>query len=124
MKKSHFLTLIFTGLLLFYAFKDAIIFVAFESNRDFIAAEWCENKDQPQMHCDGNCVFMKAIKESHKKDAEFPAINLKGKFLSFVSNFEDSQSFTIQTEQNIQFVAYYLRTYEHTLMQPYKPPRS
>lgn len=35
-------------------------------------AKNCENKDKPQLHCDGKCQMMKALNKEDKKDQENP----------------------------------------------------
>ena len=38
------------------------VFAWYTANRQWIAAELCENRDQPQLHCNGQCVLMKKLK--------------------------------------------------------------
>jgi hypothetical protein len=45
----------------------------FGVNRSYIANILCENKDKPEMHCNGQCVLMKKLKkldDSRKSDRE------------------------------------------------------
>lgn len=40
-------------------------------NRDYIAAVLCENKDKPELECEGKCHLLKEInKESNSPEAE------------------------------------------------------
>ncbi|MBZ5858682.1 hypothetical protein [Flavihumibacter profundi] len=47
----------------------------------------CENKSRPQLHCNGQCLLMKKMHQSDKKDQQTPEKKLEWKFevLSFKS---------------------------------------
>lgn len=60
-------------LMLIQACWGIMIISAFYFNRDYIAQYLCENRDAPQLHCQGTCVLMKKMKkarEDEKKNAE------------------------------------------------------
>lgn len=44
------------------------IYVEFKANQKYIAAALCENRDKPQMHCNGKCYLMKKLKEAEDKE--------------------------------------------------------
>jgi len=44
------------------------IYAEFELNQKFIAAKLCENRDKPEMHCNGKCYLMKKLKEAEEKE--------------------------------------------------------
>lgn len=46
--------------------------VWFESNKSTIAAELCENRDQPEMNCNGRCVLSNKIAAAESRDQNFP----------------------------------------------------
>ena len=45
-----------------------LVFLGFEANQNYIAKELCENKDKPEMHCDGKCYLMKKLKQAEEKE--------------------------------------------------------
>lgn len=50
-----------------------VMISAFYINRDYIAQYLCENRNAPQLHCQGTCVLMKKMKkarEDEKKNIE------------------------------------------------------
>ncbi|GAA4088925.1 hypothetical protein [Mucilaginibacter panaciglaebae] len=55
------------------------IFAGFELNKKYIAANLCENRDKPWLHCNGHCYFMKKVKAA--QDAEKSTTNQSQKNL-------------------------------------------
>lgn len=45
------------------AFYNVGVLAYWLANRAYIAATLCENKDKPQLHCDGKCYLKKKIAE-------------------------------------------------------------
>ena len=45
-----------------------LVFIGFEANQTYIAKELCENKDKPEMHCNGKCYLMKKLKQAQDKE--------------------------------------------------------
>jgi hypothetical protein len=39
----------------------------FKLNREYIAKVLCENRDKPQMHCNGKCYLAKRLKQQQEK---------------------------------------------------------
>jgi hypothetical protein len=48
-------------------FSRFFIYAGFELNKKYIAATLCENRNKPQMHCNGKCYFMKKVKQAEEK---------------------------------------------------------
>ncbi|GGH50941.1 hypothetical protein GCM10007423_53950 [Dyadobacter endophyticus] len=50
-----------------------LLYLDFEIRREYIVANLCENKNRPQLHCDGKCYLAKRIAsldEHEKRQAE------------------------------------------------------
>lgn len=45
-------------------FSRFFIYAGFELNRNYIATKLCENRNKPQLHCNGKCYFMKKLKQA------------------------------------------------------------
>ena len=43
------------------------VYAGFELNKKYIATTLCENRDKPQLHCEGKCYFMKKINQASEK---------------------------------------------------------
>ncbi|MEB0263104.1 MULTISPECIES: hypothetical protein [unclassified Mucilaginibacter] len=48
-------------------FSRFFIYAGFELNRNYIATKLCENRNKPQLHCNGKCYFMKKVKQAEEK---------------------------------------------------------
>ncbi len=63
----------FTSIFLLFAlsssqFSQLFIYAGFELNQDYIASTLCENKDKPELHCEGKCFLMKKLKQAEEKE--------------------------------------------------------
>ncbi len=54
--------------LLLQLFSREVIVMSFELNRDFIAKTLCENRNRPQLNCDGKCYLAKKLKAQHDRE--------------------------------------------------------
>ena len=59
-------------LLITQTFSKYFVMLSFQLNRDYIAKNLCENRYRPQLHCKGNCVLMKKIKQEQKQEQNAP----------------------------------------------------
>jgi len=50
--------------------KPYVPYLDYAINKDYIAKELCENKDNPVMKCDGKCHLAKKIKEQSEEEKE------------------------------------------------------
>ena len=67
---KHLLTIILFLCLLLQGFTKALILVDYELRKDFIAKNICENRDKPQMHCNGKCHLRKQLKKDEEKNSQ------------------------------------------------------
>ncbi len=61
------------GLMLVKVWVIPLLYLDFESRREYIVANLCENRTRPQMHCGGKCYLAKriaALNEQEKRQAE------------------------------------------------------
>lgn len=64
--KKLFTILTLAGLLL-QTFSQAVIWAEFRVNQDYIAKNLCENRDKPEMHCDGQCCLKRKLAKDGKE---------------------------------------------------------
>lgn len=44
------------------------VYAEFKSNQAYIAATLCENRDRPELNCQGKCYLMKKLKDAEDKE--------------------------------------------------------
>lgn len=54
--------------MLLQTFSMGLIMADFYFHRDRIANELCENKDKPDLRCEGNCQLKKELEKENKKE--------------------------------------------------------
>ena len=59
-------------LLITQIFSKYFVMLSFQLNRDYISKNLCENRYRPQLHCKGNCVLMKKIKQEQQQEQNAP----------------------------------------------------
>lgn len=60
----RFLAVILSLSVLLQTFYAAGIVTFYYTNKGYVAATLCENKDKPQMHCQGKCFLKKELKHA------------------------------------------------------------
>lgn len=50
------------------SFQQSVIVLHFKLNQSFIEANYCINKDKPQMNCKGKCYLEKELKDHQQGD--------------------------------------------------------
>lgn len=43
------------------------VYAGFKLNQSYIAANLCENRNKPRVHCNGKCYLMKKLKQAEEK---------------------------------------------------------
>ena len=98
----------------------------FQLNRDYIARVLCENRDRPQMNCNGQCYLAKRLKaQQDKQDKEtteriqnLPVLQL---FWQAPTLF-DAFSPQVENMQKSCLCLYLLKSYSAPLMNFFQPP--
>ena len=49
-------------------FTKLFIYAGFELNHEYIVTELCENRDMPELNCDGQCYLSKKLKQAAEKE--------------------------------------------------------
>lgn len=50
------------------SFSRFFVYASFEVNQKYIASTLCENRDKPQLHCNGKCYLAKKLKQAEEKE--------------------------------------------------------
>jgi hypothetical protein len=65
------------------------VLLSFQMNRDYIAANLCENRTKPRLHCNGRCVLIKKIKGQEKQETPSGIIKWGETLPLFVNKLPD-----------------------------------
>lgn len=65
---KRFTCFVLLFILLLAQFSKVFVYAGFELNQQYIAAVLCENKDKPELHCNGKCYLMKKLKQAEDKE--------------------------------------------------------
>ena len=87
---------IFLGLLL-QNFSKSVIYIQYWANQTYIATNLCENKDKPQLHCNGKCHLKKELEKDSQQEKN--NTNNKEKYeVMFVENIPTFETIAFETE--------------------------
>lgn len=108
--------------LLLQNFSRSLIVMQFKVNQSYIASALCENKDKPQMHCNGRCHLKKEL----DRDAQQDQNNNNNKEKYEVMFVEAIQSFdAAPLPDQITFISFYKAPHPDTLVSSvFHPPQS
>lgn len=82
--------LIISLLILFLSLSlsKTIVFINYQLNIEFIKKELCENKDKPQMKCNGKCYLNKQVKKAEPNPKHLPESLKQKDELKIIGNRE------------------------------------
>lgn len=98
----------------------------YQLNRNYIARVLCENRDKPQLHCDGQCYLAKKLKaQQDKQDKETTErVQNSPVFQLFCQAHEPFHfGMALPTAWQTVFSAYRLPAYATQLPGLFRPPR-
>jgi len=67
---KSFSAILFALLIIVSSHREALIYLSFKLNQNYIANNLCIKKDEPANSCCGKCVLKKQLAESQKKENE------------------------------------------------------
>ncbi|GAB4011924.1 hypothetical protein GCM10028808_26780 [Spirosoma migulaei] len=98
----------------------------YHANKDYIARVLCENRDKPQLHCDGKCYLAKQLKAQQERQDKDMTARLQ--HLPIITLFCSDISTFLMMPQSIrlflhQLPAYLLPDYRAALSSLFQPPQ-
>ena len=67
---KHFVAIILFVLLGLQSFYPLAIYTYYYGNKTYVASVLCENKDNPQLQCNGTCFLKKQLKKAEEKQGQ------------------------------------------------------
>lgn len=98
----------------------------YQLNQDYIARVLCENRDKPQLHCDGQCYLAKKLKaQQDKQDKETTERVQNSPVFQLFCQANEPFRFAVVLPAVVQSVvaAYCLPAYTTLLPGLFRPPR-
>ena len=105
-------------------FSTSLILLNYGINQTSIIENFCVNKEEPELECNGKCHLKKQITADTKKKSETPAT--LSELVSFVLTVEEIADFTFDfnSSQSVVFNSLYLEgDYSNTLQSIFHPPQ-
>lgn len=97
---SKVLSMLVLALYLSPAFQSVGTLCMYFSNLDYIKKELCENREKPQLKCEGTCVLAQMISENKSKN-QIPETSFEPKETNFVIGFMGSKTEVVMDDQEI-----------------------
>ncbi|MCO4293913.1 hypothetical protein NF867_13695 [Solitalea sp. MAHUQ-68] len=77
---KRLLSIVLTIVILLQTLSSLVIVSGYEANKSFISTYLCENKNKPQLHCNGQCYLMKQLKKEASEQEQKANNSLREKF--------------------------------------------
>lgn len=74
-----------------------LLYLDFEIRRDYIVANLCENRNRPQLNCNGKCYLAKRIAETKKQEERQAEQDYMSSLIYQVMNVREYHFFGFQT---------------------------
>ena len=116
----------FLCIMLLSIVKNPLLYTIYKYDTDLFIAMFCENKDRPEMKCNGQCFLAKMQKEQDRKDADnrLKQLQAEGVYCYFATPLHIVGTSFDVTENSEQTV-YYNRLYSYLfIFHSNKPPES
>ncbi|MBX0332736.1 hypothetical protein K3G39_05755 [Pontibacter sp. HSC-14F20] len=65
---------------------QGIVFSSYFANKAYIAAVLCENKDKPQLECEGKCYLKKQLQKADTPESNATGLTLKLEISPFTAS--------------------------------------
>ncbi|WP_080056386.1 hypothetical protein [Spirosoma aerolatum] len=101
------------------------IIAQYQLNKEYIARVLCENRNRPELHCDGKCYLAKRLKAQQEKQDKETTERVQ-KTPSIQLFFMDAIGFTCSpaslTQQTHTAFTYQLAAYSAPILPVFQPP--
>jgi len=97
------------------------VIVNFKLNQDFIAKSLCENRDKPEMNCNGNCCLKKELQKQTKREKKAEGVRIKSEQFLFVK-FQHIVNLVSKYIELTSFVGQYYKVLEGYTISIFHPP--
>ena len=119
---KSFLSTILLIAFLTFQLSEAVIFISFKINQDFIAKNLCVEKDVENSNCKGCCQLKKKLEDQKEKKEQLPPTqNSKLNIDLFAQEENLNQLFFQTTKKNKHHIMFFFRNFYSSGI--FHPPR-
>jgi hypothetical protein len=104
-------------------FSQCLIFLDYQLNKNYIAANLCENKDKPGMKCEGKCYLCKRLKNEESKDKENPERRAENKFESISFQWGFALTHPVPKLITLRYLSFQESVYNSFALSFFHPPQ-
>lgn len=113
------IALLFIGMILISNLRFSSMYVYYSLDREGFIEQLCENKDKPELNCDGKCMLAQMLQAQSEDDEPMPIIGWEEVLVFFVV----LPSYSMSPEDNherhtVQYVDLYTYHYTPRLIKP------
>jgi len=99
------------------------VYLSYQLNKEYIATELCENKDRPELACNGQCVLMKKLQQINRqaqdeKTDKLMVFSLSFKYLHSLSTKLNYFLELIDQDNVSLLTSTYTFLYSHSIKHP------
>lgn len=116
-----------TGLLLVRTLVVPLILMDFQLRQDYIAKYVCENRNRPELHCDGKCYLakkLKATQEHQEREAGSRLVQQLLELPASIASLDIRFEPAVFAELRSDLPPYQLPTYYSFLSARFRPPQA
>jgi len=122
MKIMRLLSILLLSVILVQSFSKAVIFVNYEINKKQITEQYCVNKSNKSLHCDGMChMIVQLQKEEKQENPPVKSQNDKFEIILF-SSVEEAPLFNIFITGDHAYSIFQLIKIKSSLSSIFHPP--
>ena len=100
-------------------------FIEYEINKKYIAEVLCENKDKPEMHCNGKCHLKKQLKKANDVPENEPlSVPVVSNIKELVTLLYERKPFCLKQKNIAKTIVSYIVNYQFLFEQSiFHPPK-
>ncbi|MFK7901083.1 MAG: hypothetical protein AB8B61_10045 [Cyclobacteriaceae bacterium] len=110
---SRYVSILMLVLLVVNMSSPVSVYFSYQLNKEYIATQLCENRDRPELACNGQCILMKKLQEFNKQTTSASSSQFALPSLSFdyLRGISLEYNLTALVHEKIQLTIFSIREY-------------
>lgn len=110
------------GIIALSVFGQGVVVIRYYINKQYIAAELCENRARPMLHCDGKCVLARKLQEADRQEKQQGIVKTEKFEVAGVKSLADWLPPVFTKVFNQQFFVDFQHPVLHRSLPLFRPP--